>query len=85
MSIKVRFFASLKEHMGCDSMAVEAVFAPATLAGLTAYLQANNPQFAQALGEVGRVRAAVNHDMAEDSTLVPPGAEVAYFPPVTGG
>ncbi|HEX4916868.1 MAG TPA: MoaD/ThiS family protein [Limnobacter sp.] len=85
MSIKVRFFASLKEHMGCDSIAVEADFAPATLAGLTTYLRANNPQFAKAVSEVGRVRAAVNHDMADDATEVSAGCEVAYFPPVTGG
>ncbi|HEX4878903.1 MAG TPA: MoaD/ThiS family protein [Limnobacter sp.] len=85
MSIRVRFFASLKEQMGCDSLAVDSAFTPPTVAGLTAHLQASNPQFAKALGEIGRVRAAVNHDMADNETAVPSGAEVAYFPPVTGG
>ena len=35
--------------------------------------------------QAGRLRAAVNQDMADDSTLVPERAEVAFFPPVTGG
>ncbi|WP_370263049.1 molybdopterin converting factor subunit 1 [Limnobacter sp.] len=85
MSIKVRFFASLKEHMGCESLIVDGPFEPATVAGLSAHLKQSQPQFAKALAEVGRVRAAVNHDMADEHTLVPAGAEVAFFPPVTGG
>jgi molybdopterin converting factor small subunit len=32
------------------------------------------------------VRAAVNHEMArDDATPIGDGAEVAFFPPVTGG
>ena len=31
------------------------------------------------------VRCAVNQEFAEPATLVHPGDEVAFFPPVTGG
>jgi len=31
------------------------------------------------------VRAALNHQMVEDDTALVDGAEVAFFPPVTGG
>jgi sulfur-carrier protein len=85
MKVKVRFFASLKEQFGRDSLEVNTPFVPATVAGLRAHLCAQYPEFAQAVAEVGRLRAAVNQDMADDETPVPELAEVAFFPPVTGG
>eukprot|EP01034_Spumella_vulgaris_P001948 gene1948-2548_t len=30
------------------------------------------------------VRCALNKQMCDESTLIPDGAEVAFFPPVTG-
>jgi sulfur-carrier protein len=33
----------------------------------------------------GQIKAAVNHTMADAATVVNPGDEVAFFPPVTGG
>lgn len=85
MSVKVRFFASLKEKFGQDSLEVNAAFEPSTVAGLRAHLCAEYPDLAKAIGEVGRLRAAVNQDMADDDTAVGNHAEVAFFPPVTGG
>lgn len=85
MKVNVRFFASLKELSGLDGVEVQADIAPPTVAGLRAHLCQEYPQFAKAMTEVGRLRAAVNHDMAEDDTPVSDRSEVAFFPPVTGG
>jgi len=85
MKVKVRFFASLKEQFGRDSLEVTTPFMPATVAGLRAHLCTQYPEFAKAVSEVGRLRAAVNQDMADDETPVAELAEVAFFPPVTGG
>ncbi|HEX4855986.1 MAG TPA: molybdopterin converting factor subunit 1 [Limnobacter sp.] len=85
MKLKVRFFASLKERLGQDLLQVDAEFAPATVAGLRNYLCSQFPDFAKAVEEGGRLRAAVNHDLAEDDTVLAEQAEVAFFPPVTGG
>jgi sulfur-carrier protein len=85
MKVKVRFFASLKEQFGRDSLEVNSAFTPPTVAGLRAYLCVQYPEFAKAVSEVGRLRAAVNQDMADDDTPVTELAEVAFFPPVTGG
>ncbi|WP_291808725.1 molybdopterin converting factor subunit 1 [Limnobacter sp.] len=85
MKVKVRFFASLKEQLGQDSLEVNAAFSPATVAGLRAHLCAEYPGFAKAIAEVGRLRAAVDQNMADDETPVGEQAEVAFFPPVTGG
>ena len=80
MKVKVRFFASLKEQFGQDSLEVNSAFSPATVGGLRTHLCAQYPDFAKAVSEVGRLRAAVNHE-----TPVGEQAEVAFFPPVTGG
>lgn len=85
MKVKVRFFASLKELLGRDSLEVNESFSPATVAGLRAYLCDQYSDFAKATSEVGRLRAAVNQEMADDETAVGEYAEVAFFPPVTGG
>ncbi len=29
--------------------------------------------------------AAVNHEYAAEEQVIPPGAEIAFFPPVSGG
>jgi len=31
------------------------------------------------------VRCALNQQMSKEDALIPDGAEVAFFPPVTGG
>lgn len=85
MSITVRFFASLKEQMGIDRLQLEAAFEPPTVGGLRAHLCAHNAEFATAVQQLGLLRAAVNQDMAEEHTPISAGAEVAFFPPVTGG
>ena len=85
MNVKVRFFAGLKEQLGRDTQVVSEPFSPTTVAGLRQHLCASDPGFAQALAEVGRIQVAVNQDMADEHTEVPNGAEVAFFPPVTGG
>ena len=85
MSISIRFFASLKEQMGTDRLQLDSGFEPRTVGGLRVYLSAHNRDFARAVQEVGRLRAAVNQDMADEDTPIPAVAEVAFFPPVTGG
>ena len=77
MSIKVRFFASLREQMG---QAEEAISADGILT------------VADVWGRVSRGRPlppailhAVNMNYADALTPVKDGDEVGFFPPVTGG
>lgn len=85
MTVKVRFFAGFREALGTDQLEVAPVFLPSTVEGLRQHLAATNPGFASLMALGGRVRAAVNQDMADDDTPVRENDEVAFFPPVTGG
>ncbi len=82
-TVHVRYFASLREALGPQ----EAVPVPAgtTVAGLRALLAARGGRHAEVLAAGRPVRAAVAQQVCADDTELADGAEVAFFPPVTGG
>ena len=77
MSIKVRYFASLKESVGRseDNLTITGV--------LTVNEVWNRANSGKPLP--GNILAAVNMDYVGFDSLVKDGDEVAFFPPVTGG
>lgn len=81
--IRVRYFASLREALGAQ----EEVDAPVgiTLGELRDRLIARGGAHAERLARGLALRCALNQVMADEATPVPEGAEVAFFPPVTGG
>jgi molybdopterin synthase sulfur carrier subunit len=83
MKVQVRYFAALREALG----GAEAVDLPAgsTLADLRNTLLARGGRHAEVLARGRALRCALNQVMADEATPVPAGAEVAFFPPVTGG
>lgn len=83
--VTIKFFASMKEALGQSTVRIDAEFEPRTVGGLTEYLRLNLQGFSQAIDETGFYRVAINQQMVEDDADVPVGAEVAFFPPVTGG
>jgi sulfur-carrier protein len=83
MKVRVRYFASVREAMGCSSE--ELVTLATTLAQLRAELVARGGPGAQALDPGRAVRMALDQVMADDATPLHNGCEVAFFPPVTGG
>jgi sulfur-carrier protein len=81
--LRILYFAWLRERVGHAQEALALPEGVTTVAGLRQYLIARGPAYA-ALAQPS-VRVAVNQAMANPSTAVGPGDEVAFFPPVTGG
>ena len=82
MSVKILYFAGLKEALG---MAGETVELPAGVASVGALRDWLVGQGRAALGTAKNLRCAVNQDMARLDAAVRDGDEIAFFPPVTGG
>ncbi len=83
MKVQVRYFASLREALGSgDTLAVEPY---ATVGSVRDALIARSPAHAQALARGRAVRTALNQTLCDETAVVNDGAELAFFPPVTGG
>ncbi len=85
MKVKVLYFAALREQLGCSDEGLDLPEDVATVAGLRAHLMARGGAWQTSLASTRALRVAVNQDMAQPTTPVKPGDEVAFFPPVTGG
>ncbi len=83
MKIQVRYFASLREALGAQD--VVELPAGSTLAGLREMLLLRGGRHAEVLAPQRLVRCALNQVMADEASVIEDGAEVAFFPPVTGG
>jgi len=84
MKIEVRYFASIREALGASEQL--ELPAGATLGAVRDALIARGGRHAEVLARGRALRAALNQVMASDeSQPVGEGAEVAFFPPVTGG
>ena len=85
MSIRILYFARLREDMGIAGEMFELPSETCDVNSLRAQLVARGGAWATALGQGKAVRVSVNQDLARDDTPVKAGDEVAFFPPVTGG
>ena len=77
MTVAVKFFASLKEQLGCDGATVE-IGEVATAVDVWLQASGGKPM-------PGNVLVAINMEYADPNHVVRDGDEVAFFPPVTGG
>ncbi|SIR73583.1 molybdopterin converting factor subunit 1 [Pseudacidovorax sp. RU35E] len=82
-SVRVRYFASIREALGT---AEETVTTRAeTLGALRDELIGRGEPHTSALARGRAVRLALDQVMAKEDAALHDGAEVAFFPPVTGG
>jgi molybdopterin synthase catalytic subunit len=80
VALTVLYFAAARQAAGTDRETVEA--APATVAELRRLLVGRHPKLEPVLA---RCRIALDQELAVDADPVPPDAEVAVIPPVSGG
>ena len=83
LNISVRYFASIREALGAgESLRVPA---DSTVADLRDALLARGPEHARVLARGRAVRIALNQTLCAETARLDEAAEVAFFPPVTGG
>jgi molybdopterin synthase sulfur carrier subunit len=83
MKIQVRYFASLREALGAGELL--EVPDDSTLHGLREWLLQRSARHAEVLARHRPVRCALDQRIRTDDPVLAEGAEVAFFPPVTGG
>jgi molybdopterin synthase sulfur carrier subunit len=83
MKVTVKYFASIREAIGVGSELRETE--ASTLGALRDELIALGGAYADSLARGKSVRLALNQLMCQESAALTDGAEVALFPPVTGG
>jgi molybdopterin converting factor subunit 1 len=81
MRCRVKLFARARDLAGADEVSV-ALPDGATVADLRRALASAYPALA---GLLARSALAVANEFADDAQQVPPDAEVALLPPVSGG
>lgn len=82
MKINLLFFATLRSLTGLKSIELE-MLPGSRVADLKSLIAERFPEVAPAL--VQTVLVSVNREYADDEQIIPDGAEVALFPPVSGG
>ena len=85
MGIKLRYFAWVRERVGRGEETVEPPETVTTIAELVTWLKTQGAEYEAAFAEAAAVRAAIDMHHVEPTAAIAPGAEVAFFPPVTGG
>ncbi len=79
--IKVLLFATLRDRAGTKSLEIE-IPDSTTVQGLKDQIASDYPNLKQAMETV---LISINREYAFDEAVVPQNAEVAMFPPVSGG
>ncbi len=83
MKITVKYFAGIREAIGLSSELRDTQ--ATTLAELRDELIGQGGAYAESLARGKAVRLALNQVMAAETAALHEAAEVAFFPPVTGG
>lgn len=79
--VKLLFFATLRERAGTKSMELD-IPSNLTVRGLKDKLSSEFPNLKEAMVSV---LTTINREYAFDESVIPPNAELAMFPPVSGG
>lgn len=82
---KLLYFARFREAIGIGEEDVELLPGDTSLNALCARLSKRGGGYAVAFGDPGKVRGAIDLEMAAMDAPLGEPAEIAFFPPVTGG
>ncbi len=83
--MKLLYFAWMREKIGHAEENLTLPADVATVGGLVSWLRARSPGHAAAFADTRLVRCAIDQEFAGMDAPLGNAAEVAFFPPVTGG
>jgi molybdopterin synthase sulfur carrier subunit len=85
VTVKLRYFAWVREKVGRGEEAVTLPADVETIADLVLWLKARGPEYEEAFRRADVVRAAIDQIHVKPTALLAGAREIAFFPPVTGG
>jgi molybdopterin synthase sulfur carrier subunit len=83
MKVHIKYFASIREALASGGETLDT--SASTVAALRDALIARGGAYAESLARGRAVRVALNQTLSDEAAALEEGAEVAFFPPVTGG
>lgn len=85
MSLKVLYFAWVRERVGKAEEVIEPPAAIATVGDLMTWLAGKGEQYAYAFENQKVIRAAIDQSHVRADAPIAGAGEIAFFPPMTGG
>jgi molybdopterin synthase sulfur carrier subunit len=85
MTIKLRYFAWVRERVGKPEEDVEIPAGVGTVAELMTWLAQRGEKYAHAFENPKIIRAAIDRAHVKAQAPIKGAAEIAFFPPMTGG
>jgi molybdopterin synthase sulfur carrier subunit len=85
MSVKLLYFAWVRERIGKGEEVVDLPVGVSTVADLMTWLAGRGEEYAFAFENPKVIRAAINRTHVKPNTAIAGAKEVAFFPPMTGG
>ena len=85
MSVKLLYFAWVRERVGKPEEDIEVPAEIATVADLIDWLRQRGEQYAHAFENPRVIRAAIDRAHVKADTAIAGAREIAFFPPMTGG
>lgn len=85
ISVRVRYFAWVRERVGKTEEDVSPPAGVTTVGGLMDWLAGRGEEYAHAFENRNIIRAAIDRTHVPPETAIEGAAEIAFFPPMTGG
>ena len=85
MSVRILYFAWIRERVGRSEEILELPADAATIADVIAFLTTRGVEYENAFAQPQIIRAAINQTHVKCTASIKDAREIAFFPPVTGG
>jgi molybdopterin synthase sulfur carrier subunit len=85
VSVKILYFAWVRERVGKPEEEIEAPAGVVTIGELMTWLAGRGEEYANAFANPRVVRAAIDRTHVKSEAPIAGAREIAFFPPMTGG